>query len=455
MDNNRKARGRNSKQAPGPKEKYFTGSLHDFQKNPLKFLTSLTETYGSVTTFRLGPFQRFFLVNDPDFIKEVLVTKQRSFIKSRDIQSLKAIVGNGLLTSEKDFHLKQRRMIQPAFTKSHITSYAQDMIDTTDKYISRWPGKEERDVSDDMLNIALGIISKTMFGMEFDEGASVIGTPMEEVMNTAVRRMRSIFPLPLWVPVKKNRKFKNAVKELDKVLFRLIGERKETSVEHEDLLGVLMRAKDEASGLNMDDDQLRDELMTIFLAGHETTANALTWTLYVLSQHPEIQEKLEEEINSISDGDPLQPEHFQRLTYTQHVISESLRLFPPAYVIGRQADEDTEINGYSIKKGDTILLSQYVMQRNPLYYENPNDFRPERFQNDFLKSIPEYAYFPFGGGPRVCIGNHFAFMEAVLVLACMCRQFTFIPSPNQKEIKPQPLITLRPKHGLKLIVEKK
>ncbi|MBU9721696.1 cytochrome P450 [Bacillus alkalicola] len=445
----------NSKQAPGPKEKFLTGSLHAFQSNPLKFLTSLTEKCGSVSKFRLGPFQRVYLVNDTDLIKEILVTKQQSFIKSRDIQSLKSIVGNGLLTSEKGFHLKQRRIIQPAFKKTHITMYAQDMIDTTDKYISSWSSNTERLVSDDMMDIALGIISKTMFSMEFDKGATVIGGPMEEVMKSAVRRMRSIFPLPLWIPVKKNRKYKQAVKELDKVLFGLIGERKETAMEHEDLLGVLMRAKDETNGLGMEDDQLRDELMTIFLAGHETTANALTWTLYLLSQHLEIQDTLFEEIASITGEGPVKPEHFSKMTYTQNVISESLRLYPPAYVIGRQADEDTDISGYHIKKGDMILISQYVMQRNPKYYEDPNTFIPERFNNNFIKTIPEFAYFPFGGGPRVCIGNHFAFMEAVLVLACLVKQFKFSPPKEPQKMKAQPLITLRPKYGLRLITQKR
>jgi cytochrome P450 len=458
VNKDRTPRGKQSRKPPkppGPKEKLFTGSLHAFQSHPLKFLTELSEKYGKVSSFRFGPFQNVFLVNDPDLIKEILVTKQRSFIKSRDIQSLKTIVGNGLLTSEKDFHLKQRRMIQPAFKKTHITSYAEDMINTTDTYISRWGTMEERLVSDDMMNIALGIISKTMFSMEFDEGASIIGEPMEEVMNTAVRRMRSLLPLPLWVPVEKNRKFKEAVKDLDEVLFRLIGERKQAEAEHEDLLGVLMRAKDETDGLKMDDSQLRDELMTIFLAGHETTANALTWTLHLLSQHPEIQNELYEEILEVTGGGPVKPEHFSRLVCTQNVISESLRLYPPAYVIGRQADEDTEIGGYPVKKGDMILISQYVMHRNPLYYEDPDEFRPDRFKNDFLKTIPAYAYFPFGGGPRVCIGNHFAFMEAVLVLACLARQFKFSTPPGQQEIKAQPLITLRPKHGLRLIVEKR
>ncbi|ADU32117.1 cytochrome P450 [Evansella cellulosilytica] len=446
---------RNSNYPPGPKEKWLTGSLRAFQSSPLKFLTSLSEKYGTVSKFRLGPFQDVYLVNDPDLIKEILVSKQQSFIKSRDIQSLKSIVGNGLLTSEKGFHLKQRRMIQPAFKKTHITTYAQDMIDTTNKYISRWSSRAERLVSDDMMDIALGIISKTMFSMEFEEGASVIGEPMEETMRTAVRRMRSILPLPLWIPVKQNRKYKQAIKELDNVLFRLIKERKETEVEHEDLLGVLMRAKDETDGLSMEDNQLRDELMTIFLAGHETTANALTWTLYLLSQHRKIQDKLFKEIASITRDGPVKPEHFGRLTYAQHVISESLRLYPPAYVIGRQAAEDTEINGYRIKKGDMILMSQYVMQRNRKYYEDPHTFIPERFENDFIKTIPEYAYFPFGGGPRVCIGNHFAFMEAVLVLACLSKQFKFTSPHEPQKIKPQPLITLRPKYGLTLLTTKR
>ncbi|SEM97260.1 Cytochrome P450 [Mesobacillus persicus] len=446
----------NNKQIPlAQNGSFFTGHLNDFQKNPLHFMQNLTSEYGSIVRFRLGPLHKVILLSDPELIKEVLVTKQKSFIKSKDVQSLKALVGEGLLTSEKEVHMQQRRLIQPAFKKTHINLYAQDMIDITEKYIGKWNDGMETEVTEDMLDITLGIISKTMFSMDFKEGHERLGDSVENGMKLAIKRMRSIIPLPLWIPSKTNREFKQVTQALDEVLFSIIGNRRQEDSPKEDLLGILMAAREENHGTGMTDQQLRDELMTIFLAGHETTANALSWTLYLLSQHPEVEEKLHKEIDSIIGTETLNPEHFQMLTYTQNVIWESLRLYPPAYVIGRQVDEDVEIGGFLFKKGETVFMSQYVIHRQADHFEEPDTFKPERFENNFMKTLPTYAYFPFGGGPRVCIGNHFAFMEMVLVLACIARRYRLLLSPNHKIIKPQPLITLRPKPGLKMRLEKR
>jgi cytochrome P450 len=446
----------NKKQTPsGPKGKLLTGHLKEFQKDPLQFLTKMAKEYDHVSQFRLGPLQKVNLITNPDMIKEILVTKQKYFVKSRDLKRLKSLVGEGLLTSEKDFHLKQRRLIQPTFKKTHIDSYGQDMIDTTYRYISKWEGGIERQISEDMMNITLGIITKTMFSMELEEGFDVIGEPIEKVMKLAIKRMRAILPLPLWIPTKANREYKKAVQALDDVLFTIINQRREDVEKHNDLLGILMRARNEEDGLGMDDEQLRDELMTIFLAGHETTANALSWTLYLLSQNPEAEVKLHEEIARVVGNKPLTPNLFNQLPYTQNIFWESMRLFPPAYVIGRQVVEDIHIGDYWFKKGEMLLISQYVMHRNPQYFENPHSFYPERFENNFLKTLPTFAYFPFGGGPRVCIGNHFAIMEAVLVLTCIAQRYRFTLAPIHHVVRPQPLITLRPKRGLRMIVEKR
>lgn len=437
----------------GPKGNLLKGVLKEFQSDPLGYLIKMEKEYGEVVQFRLGPFLKVNLVSDPDLIKEILVTKQKSFLKSRDMRALKTIVGEGLLTSEKEYHLKQRRLIQPAFKKTHIQQYGQDMIDTTLNYIAKWKDGQERQIADDMMNITLGIISKTMFSMDFEEGVSKIGEPIEKVMKLAVKRMRSILPLPLWIPTKENLIYKKAVKELDQVLYNIINNRRGRT-QKEDLLGILMEAKDEQDGLKMGNMQLRDELMTIFLAGHETTANALSWTLYLLSQNPEAEKKLHEELDSVLGNDIPIPQHFSQLTYTQNIIWESLRLFPPAYVIGRQVNQDINIGDYHFKKGEMVLISQYVMHRKTEFFNQPNTFIPERYENNFIKTIPTYAYFPFGGGPRVCIGNHFAIMELVLALACIAQQYKLelIPGHN---VKPQPLITLRPKYGLRMLIKKR
>ncbi|MDV2886995.1 cytochrome P450 [Alkalihalophilus pseudofirmus] len=443
------------KPIPGPKEHWLKGSLQAFTSDPLRFLSNQAETFGPVSSFRFGPFQEVYFVNDPDLIKEILVTKQKAFIKSRDIQMLKAVVGEGLLTNEKESHLKQRRLIQPAFKKTHIHQYAQDMIETTNAFIKDWKDEEERNIAADMMNIALGIITKTMFGMEVGQGADVIEQPMEAVMKLGIKRMRSLSPLPLWVPTQANRQLKKAVKELDDVLFSIISKRRLEDNQSEDLLGMLMKARDEENGAVMSDQQLRDELMTIFLAGHETTANLLAWTLYLLSEHPSADERLYAEIKEVTNGEALLPEHYTKLTYTQNVISESMRLYPPAYVIGRQVEEDIEIGPYLFNKGAMVLISQYVMHRNASFYHEPNIFKPERFDYNFLKTLPPFAYFPFGGGPRVCIGNHFAMMEATLALAAIAQNYKFTLTSSQQKVTPQPLITLRPKGGLMMKVEKR
>lgn len=439
----------------GPKGKWFSGHLHEFQQDPLQFMTTLARDYGGIARFQLGPFQKVHLVSDPVLIKEILVTKQAKFSKSHDLRVLKDVVGEGLLTSEKEFHMRQRRLIQPAFKQTHIMNYAEDMIDITYDYIRKWEHEEEYLITDDMMNITLGIISKTMFSMKFDEGTKRIGQPIESYMKLAIKRMRNLVSFPLWVPTKKNRVYKHAIKELDKVLYQIIDARRKSSDCYEDLLGMLMAARDEEAGIAMSDQQLRDELMTIFLAGHETTGNALSWTVHLLSQNPDVEEKLSEELHQVIGERDIRPEDFKRLTYTQNIISESLRLFPPAYVIGRQADSDVQIGPYLFKKGNMILLSPYVTHRDPTFYHKPDSFIPERFENNLIKSLPAYAYFPFGGGPRVCIGNHFAMMEAVLVLACLYQRYSFTPTRNHHEVKPQPLITLRPKHGLRMRLRKR
>ncbi|MGJ9383694.1 cytochrome P450 [Salipaludibacillus sp. CF4.18] len=448
-------RGKKRNQPPGPKGKVIKGSLNDFQAGPLPFLFKTAKEYGPISCFRFGPFQNVYLVNEPDLIKEILVTKQKSFVKSRDIQTLKAVVGEGLLTSEKDMHMQQRRMIQPSFKKSHISSYAQDMIDTTHSFISKWKNEEEKVITDDMMDIALGIITKTMFSMDFEEGAKKLGEPMDAVMKIGVKRMRSLIQLPLWLPTKNNRKLKKAVSKLDQEIYQIIERRRQEPGVHSDLLGVLMEAKDEDDGEGMSDLQLRDELMTIFLAGHETTANLLSWTLYLLSQNPKAEKKLCDEILHVTGDNPVTPKNFADLPYTQFVIWESMRLYPPAYVIGRQVDKKVNIGGYHFKKGEMVLMSQYVMHRNPEYFDNPEEFIPDRFADNFMKKLPTYAYFPFGGGPRVCVGNHFSLMEGVLALAVMMKEYSVKMAPNHGEITPQPLVTLRPKHGLRMIVKRR
>ena len=436
-----------------PKGKLITGHTKDFQADPLGFLKKVS-SYGEVVKFRFGPVQNVYLVSNPEMIKQVLVTKQKFFVKSKDFQALKTFVGEGLLTSEKETHMRHRKLIQPAFKWSHITNYGQDMIDIATDYISKWEDGDERRITQDMMDITLGIISKTMFSMDFKEGYSILGKPLETAMRMAVKRMRTLLSLPLWIPTKTNLEHNEAIDKLNAVLYNIIEKRRQDKERHDDMLGILMDARDD-DGSDMTDTQVRDELMTIFLAGHETTANALSWTLYLLSQHPEVQKKLFDEIDSVIGSRNPVPEDFMKLPYTQNIIRESLRIYPPVYVLAREVDEEIEIGGYQFKKGDTIMMSQYVMHHNPEYFPDPESFRPERFENNFIKTIPSYAYFPFGGGPRVCIGNHFAMMEAVLILATISRCFKVKLAENHRPVIPYPSITLRPRSGLRMILEER
>ncbi|MGG0741515.1 cytochrome P450 [Niallia taxi] len=443
------------KSAKGPKGKFLTGNLDAFRSDPPAFLQQMAEEYGDVAKFRLGPLKKVYLVSNPDMIKQILVTKQQNFVKSDDFKVLKPIFGEGLLTSDKEFHMKQRRLIQPAFKKSHIIDYGQDMINLTKEYLSTWKDNEERIITQDMMNITLGIICKTMFSMDFKEGYQVVGKPLETALKLTVKRMRSVIKLPLWIPTRINRETRKAIKELDRVILEIIQKRRNDPVKYEDMLGILMDARDDKDDIGMSDKQLRDEVMTIFIAGHETTANALSWTWYLLSQHPEVDAKLYEEIaNVIGDNEPT-PADFMKLTFTQNLIWESMRMYPPSFVTSRKVDKNVEVNGYPFKKGDMILVSQYVMHRKAEYFESPESFIPERFENNFIKTIPQYAYFPFGGGPRVCIGNHFALMEAVLVLVSVAQRFKLNLAPDHHEIKTFPSITLRPRRGLRMILQKR
>ncbi|ULM98054.1 cytochrome P450 [Peribacillus frigoritolerans] len=438
-----------------PKGRLVSGHTKEFQTDPIGFLTRLSKEYGEVAKFRLGPFQTVYHVLNPDLIKQILVTKQQSFVKSRDFNLLKPFIGEGLLTSEKDFHMRQRRLIQPSFKKTHIIQYAKDMIDVTMDYISTWQHDDERSITKDMMNITLGVISKTMFSMEFKDGYEIVGKPLETALRITVKRMRKIFRMPLWVPTKINREYKKAIQRLDKVIYGIIEKRKNDTVKHEDMLGILMDARDADDGLGMSSHQVRDELMTIFLAGHETTANALSWALYAISKHPEIQVKLFNEVNSIIGQRTPKPEDFMKLQYTQNIIHETLRFYPPLYILSRDVTEDVTIGRYRFKKGDMILISSYVMQHNPEYFDQPESFIPERFENNFMKSLPAFAYFPFGGGPRVCIGNHFAMMEAVFVLACIAKRYRIKLAPDHHEVTPLPSLTLRPKNGLRMELEER
>ncbi|HWO98537.1 MAG TPA: cytochrome P450 [Bacillus sp. (in: firmicutes)] len=424
----------------------ITASKEDYQNyqtDVLGTLEHLAGKYGDDYDFVNIPFPNGasrYLILSAEYVEDVLHTKQKSFVKSEAFNFLKPLLGEGLLTSEGKKHKRDRRIIQPSFHMKSLSKYADTMVSNTSMLIKRWEEEEssERDISKDMMKLTLTIITETMFGTSIDqdkiEEVDKAFTSFSKLTSHAYRGITDIEDFKQQVS--------NSIQKLNDAVLPIIKKRRELGTqENDDLLAALFRAKDEESGAGMTDEEIYEQVMTFFLAGHETTSNALSWTWHLLSRNPNIEEKFHMEIDTVLGNRPPVLEDFHKLTYTKAVIQESMRLFPPAYQSGRQASEDVEMGGYGFKKGETFLTSQYVLHRSNRYFKEPLMFIPERFENGILKDVPKFAYFPFGGGSRVCIGNHFAMLEAVLVLAALGQQYKL---QTIGKIEPEPIITLKP-----------
>ena len=436
---------------PGPKGKLIAGNLLEFRRDPTGFLLNAALEYGDVVYLKFGP-QQIYLINSPDYIRDVLVTNNRNFIKSRGLQMAKRFLGEGLLTSEGDFHRRQRRLAQPAFHKQRITAYAHVMAEYAERTRDRWHDGETLDIHQEMMQVTLGIVGKTLFDADVESEAKEIGEALNSIMQLFDRITIPFPQLMNSLPLPSNFRFLKAHRRLDRTMYRIIGEHRAAGVDRGDLLSMLLLAQDEeGDGGSMTDLQLRDEAMTIFLAGHETTANAMTWTWYLLSQDPEIEAKLHREIDEVLEGRLPTADDVSRLRYTEMVFAESMRMYPPAWAMGRQVLSDYEIDGYVAPAGSIILMSPWVMHHNARYYPDPFKFDPERWTPQNREARPKFSYFPFGGGPRVCIGEGFAWMEGVLLLAAIAQKWQMrLEAGHRVELRP--LITLRPKYGMRMTV---
>jgi cytochrome P450 len=436
---------------PGPKGHWLGGNLPDFRRDRLQFLVDCARRYGDVAAVRLA-HRRVYLVSHPDLVEDILVTQSKHFIKHFALRLNPLLLGNGLLTSEGDFWLRQRRLIQPVFNRQRIAGYAADMVAAARRVTADWRPGERRDMMTEMMRLTLDVAAKTLFGAEVGGSAGrVIVDALQLLQDNFLVRFNSLMPVPVWVPTPANLQLKRAVRRLDDILYGFIRQRRGQGTERGDLLSLLLQARDEAGG-RMTDKQLRDEAMTLFLAGHETTALALSWTWYLLAQHPEAERRLAEEVQSVLAGREPAADDYPRLKYAEGVALEAMRLYPPAYVVGREALVDCEVGGFHVPRGTTCLMSQWVVQRDPRFFAEPEAFRPERWGAESIKALPKFAYFPFGGGPRLCIGNTFAMMELVLVLAVIARQFRFRLQPGH-DVSPQPTFTLRPLPGIPGVIE--
>ena len=436
---------------PGPRRTFPLSGLLAYRRGPLPYFQNLAAQYGDISYFRLGPQEAFF-INHPDHIKDVLVTNHQSFHKGLALQRAKRLLGEGLLTSEEEFHRRQRRLAQPAFHRARIASYAGVMADYAAETVARWNDGDTLDLSEEMMRLTLGIVGKTLFDADVVSDAREVGEAMTVVMDLFNTITIPFFELIQKLPLPQLRRFDTARAKLDAIIFRLIEERRRSGEDRGDLLSMLLLAQDtEGDGGAMTDEQLRDEVMTIFLAGHETTANALVWTWYLLSQNQSVEQKLHAEIDRVLGGRLPSYEDVAQLKYTEMVLAESMRLYPPAWAIGRLAMAETELAGYTVPAKALVLMSQYVMHRDPRYFPEPLSFDPERWQAAAREARPQFSYFPFGGGPRRCIGEGFAWMEGILLIAALAQQWRMRLVPNHP-VALKPVITLRPKHGMRMTV---
>lgn len=434
---------------PGPRARFPGALLLQTQGDLLGFFRRNVETFGDI--FGFSPFgRRVVYLQHPDMIRDVLVTNQRLFAKGRALERARPLLGNGLLTSEGDFHLRQRRLAQPAFHRDRITQYATAMVSLTERMSATWHDGMSMDVHEQMMSLTLHIVASTLFGTTVDDEAKELHDALDGALESFNLRMLPGAELMERLPLPWVRRFNRSRARLDATVYRIIRERRASSEDRGDLLSMLLSATDaEGDGTGMSDEQLRDEVMTLFLAGHETTANALTWAWYLLCRNPKAEERLHAEVDALGHTPTIAD--LPRLEYTRRVVMEAMRLYPPAYAIGRRVLEDYEVGGFTIPADSMVVVSQFLVHRDPRWFPNPEVFDPDRWLPEVAATRPKFSYFPFGAGTRICIGEQFAWTEAILVIATLAQRWRFWLAPKQR-IAVQPRITLRPKYGIKMVV---
>jgi cytochrome P450 len=431
---------------PGPKPRFLLGNLPEFGSDLLGFAESCARDYGDVVKIHLGGYTTY-LLNHPDALEVVLLTNYQNFVKHSFFwRHVTAIFGEGLLTSEGQAWLARRKLMAPAFHTSRIRAYGEDMVGYAEQMLETWSDGEVRNVHADMMALTMRIVGKTLFDSELTGNEADVGRAFDDVVEEIARRFRRPFLIPDFVPIPGNVRYSRGVRRLNELIYALIEDHRASGRDRGDLLSMLMNARDE-DGARLTDQELRDESVTLFLAGHETTAIALSWTWYLLAEHPEVEVKLLDELGRVLSGRLPRAGDLPELPYTESVVKESMRLYPPAYGFGREAVDDCEIGGYDAPAGTTLLMFPWLIHRDERFYDEPEAFRPERWASERAAHLPRFAYVPFGGGPRICIGNQFAMMEAMLILATVVPRFR-LERVREREVKPFTSITLRPDGGV-------
>jgi cytochrome P450 len=427
-----------------------------FRRDPLRVFAELNEEFGHVV--RMKGLWTAYQLTHPRDIEHVLQTNSQNYRKGRQYREFRTSIGNGLLISDGEFWRRQRRLAQPAFHRQRINAFGQTMVESAESLLVRWQTLEAAgepfNVVAEMMRLTLRIVGLTIFGTDLSGDTEHIARSLDIARAHAIRRMWQPVKLPVWFPTRSNRVFLRAIRASEQVIYRMIDARRRGEVETDDLLSLLMRARDEETGEAMSDEQLRAEAATMLTAGHETTALALSWTWYLLAEHPEAEARLHAELDAVLEGGrPPTVEDLPRLPYTRMVVEEVLRLYPPAWVVGRTAIDDDEAGGYRIEAKSEVVMCLYVTHRHPEFWDDPGAFDPERFLPERVAARPRYAYFPFGGGPRQCIGNNFALMEIQLVLATLARRYRLRLAPGRQQVEPEASITLHPRRGIRMTLE--
>lgn len=438
---------------PGPSGLRAFASLQLARRDPLRFFTRMAAQYGDIAMARLGQ-RAVVLLDHPDHVRELLVTQQKRFRKSRTLRRARVLLGDGLLTSEGELHLRQRRLIQPAFHHERIAAYARTMVERARATAARWQSDAIIDARDEMMRLTLDVAARTLFSAKVEDEADEIGRALDTVMSMFDRLHHPWFEVIQRLPLPSTRRFLNATARLEATILRIIGQRRASGKDRGDLLSMLLLAQDEGAGGGMSDAQVRDEVLTLFLAGHETTANALAWTWLLLADNPDAEARLHVELATVLGERPPGVEDLPRLDYTRRVLAESMRLYPPAWVVGREALEDVEIGGYTIPRGAMVFASQWLLHRDGRFFDEPLRFDPDRWLPEREATLHRYAYFPFGAGTRKCIGESFAWTEGTLVLSTLASRWRLrraTPDP----VGLQPVITLRPAGPVRMRLERR
>lgn len=441
-----------AKRAPGPRGHRLLGNLPELLADPLGLVGKATAKHGDIVRFRLGP-QVTHLLNHPDHVAHVMQRRRENYDKrTRSSRHIKQVCGESLLTSNGEFWQRQRKLMQPAFHRDSVAGFAVSMGQACEDMFDRWRayrGAGEVDLSQQMTRLTFNIVARSLFSADLDRRVADIAPSMRILLEKTFHRVQQLLPFPGWVPTRENRQFSAALAEVDEVVYQIIKDRRQKPGDRgqRDLLNMLLSVRDPESGEGLSLEQIRNEIITLLIAGHETTANALTWTFHLLSRHPEIQQSVRDEAVSVLDGRCPGLEDIGSLELTTQVVRESMRLYPPIWIMERRAMAEDEIGGYSIPAKSSVVICPWTLHRHPDFWENPDEFQPSRFDGS-----PTPAYFPFGAGPRFCIGSEFAMLEARIILTMVLQRYCIKPVPGAA-IEPFPGITFPPRHGLPLTLE--